>query len=255
MFLEQKSTVTSVSVLSYEFEKKKSVFVPGRSYHSLTYRISGRVSIECPEKSFVSYPGTLTYVPEGLSYNTEICESGSAITVHFTLTEKYDSLLPELVVLSKPVIFNNHFSELAARFESGQLNDFRCMSIFYRILAEARDEYLKNYGKIMSPRIRKAKERIDRDFYDTSLSVASLAADANISEVYFRKEFGEAVGTTPAAYIKNVRIENARMYLRTGLFTVTEVALKCGFDSISYFSHEFRRMTGITPREYISQFS
>jgi two-component system response regulator YesN len=51
-----------------------------------------------------------------------------------------------------------------------------------------------------------------------------------------------------------VRIENAKAYLRTGLFSVTEVATKCGFDSISYFSCEFHRIVGMTPREYVAKY-
>ncbi len=213
------------------------------------------MSIECPEKSFVSTPGTLTYVPKGLSYNTEVSETGTAFGVHFTVAEEYDDLLPELITPSYPVVFNNLYSELVTRFKLGRENDLYCMSMFYGILAEARHEYLTKHGKIMNPRIKKAKDFIDRGFSDPSLSVASLAQDAQVSEVYFRKEFNSATGDSPAAYIKKVRIENAKAYLRTGLFSVTEVALKCGFDSISYFSHEFRRATEMTPREYVTKYS
>ena len=255
MFIEEKLTVTSVAVFKYEFEKKKSVFVPGRSCHALTFRIGGKVSIECPGKSFISQQGSLTYIPKAVSYSTEILESGSAYGIHFTLAEEYENLLPELFLPSRPVTFENLYSELAAKSKAGNENDLYSMSLFYGILAEVRREYMKKHGKFMSPRIKTAKERIDRDFSDTALSVSSLAQDAGISEVYFRREFSSAVGTTPAAYIKNVRIENAKAYLRTGLFSVTEVALKCGFDSISYFSHEFHRATGLTPREYIIKFS
>ena len=255
MFLEEKITVTSIFVFGYEFYKNKSVFVPGRTYHALTFRLGGKVSIECPERKFISAAGTLTYVPKGFSYNTEISETGSAFGVHFTTAEEYDGLLPELIVPSYPVVFGNMYSELAARFKLGRENDLYCMSMFYGILAEARHEYLSKHGKIMNPRVKKAKDRIDRDFSDPSLSVAELAMEAQVSEVYFRKEFNAAVGMAPAAYIKKVRIENAKAYLRTGLFSVTEVALKCGFDSISYFSFEFRRATGMTPRDYAKKYS
>ncbi len=255
MFFEEKITVTSIYVFDFGFYKNKSVFVPGRFYHSLSLRLGGRVSIECPEKSFVSTPGTLTYLPRGVSYNTEISEAGSAIGVHFTTAEEYDGLLPELIVPSYPVVFNNLYSELAARFKLGRENDLYCMSMFYGILAEARHEYLSKHGRIMNPRVKKAKDLIERGFSDPSLSVAELARQAQVSEVYFRKEFNSAVGISPAAYIKKTRIENAKSYLRTGLFSVTDVALKCGFDSISYFSFEFRRATGMTPRDYVKKYS
>ena len=58
---------------------------------------------------------------------------------------------------------------------------------------------------------------------------------------------------SPMAYIKRTRIENARLLLRTGYFTVGEVAAQCGFESLSYFSYEFHRMTGMTPGECIRE--
>ena len=253
MIFEEKITVTSILVFNHEFEKNKRVFVPGRSQHSLTFRLGGAVSIECPEKSFVSTDGTLTYVPKGLSYSTEIFEKGSIFGVHFTTAEEYDNLLPELITPSQPALFNNLYSELNSRFKLGRENDLYCMSMFYGILAEARREYLTKHGSFMNPRIKRAKDIIDREFSDVSLSVSRLACEAQVSQVYFRREFGAAVGMSPSAYIKKVRIENAKAYLRTGLFSVAEAATRCGFDSISYFSHEFHRLTGVTPREYIAK--
>jgi AraC family transcriptional regulator len=71
-----------------------------------------------------------------------------------------------------------------------------------------------------------------------------------ISEVYFRREFKKFYGAAPLAYIKNRRIDMAKMLLDTGLYSVTDVALRCGFESPGYFSTEFRRMEGKSPKEY-----
>ena len=49
------------------------------------------------------------------------------------------------------------------------------------------------------------------------------------------------------------RIEIARQLLSTGLYNVTQVAERAGFDSVSYFSAEFRRLTGETPSHYANK--
>lgn len=255
VFFDEKIVVTSVYVFEFDFEKKKEVFVPGRNYHALTFRLDGQVTIEHDGKKLVSDKGSITYVPEGFSYTTKILDDGSAFGVHFTTADEYEGLCPDVITPSHPLVFRNMFSEIASRYKLGRENDLYCMSMFYEILAETRREYNRKHGKIINPRIKKAKDRIDHGFSDISLSVAELAREAQISEVYFRKEFNSCVGASPAAYIKRVRLENAKAYLRTGLFSVTEVALKCGFDSISYFSHEFHRATGMTPREYVAKYS
>ena len=51
-----------------------------------------------------------------------------------------------------------------------------------------------------------------------------------------------------------MRLENAKALLRTGYYSVTETATRCGFDSVSYFSYTFRRETGVTPSAYRERF-
>ena len=94
-------------------------------------------------------------------------------------------------------------------------------------------------------------ERIDRGYGSHFLSVASLSEEAGVSEVYFRREFKRCFGMTPTAYIKKVRMDNAKALLRTGYYPVSEVAERCGFETVSYFSSEFHRLTGMTPTEYV----
>lgn len=254
MFVDKKITVTSISVLEFDFWKKKASFVNGRTFHSLSYRVGGKVNFDANGKNFVSTEGTLTYIPKGCSYTTEYVEPGCTYCVDFTIAEEYDDLLPELMTPSNPMDFLNLYTELVARFKPGRENDLHCMSLFYEILSRARGEYKKNHSCFSNSRAKKIKDRIDRDFSDQTISVALLAKEAKISEVYLRREFSSTFGVSPMAYIKKVRIENAKAQLRTGLFSVTEVALKCGFDSISYFSYEFHRAVGVTPKEYAAKF-
>ncbi len=51
------------------------------------------------------------------------------------------------------------------------------------------------------------------------------------------------------------RIENAKLLLCSAHHPITEVALDCGFESTSYFSHEFKRMTGMTPTQHIQKYT
>ena len=252
--------VTGLSVWRNIFTQKKTVSVPGRPYHALSFRRSGRITVESGGQRLVSGPGYLTYVPRGLSYDTEVLEDGSMDVVHFTtLADETDAeglamLQPFLLLPSCPAEQEAQFAFLSGRFRLGKERDAECLSLFYRILADARAEYLRQTGNAFcTPRMRDAKHRIDTDYGDPALKVSELAADAGISEVSFRREFRTAFGLPPLAYIKKVRMENAKSLLMTGYYSVTKAATLCGFDNVGYFSYEFHRSTGMTPREFIRQ--
>ncbi|PKM62857.1 MAG: AraC family transcriptional regulator, partial [Firmicutes bacterium HGW-Firmicutes-21] len=65
-----------------------------------------------------------------------------------------------------------------------------------------------------------------------------------------RRLFERVYEMPPVKYIKMLRMENAKRLLETGFYSVNEVAFRSGFASASYFSTEFKRDSGVTPREY-----
>jgi AraC-like DNA-binding protein len=131
----------------------------------------------------------------------------------------------------------------------GRLCD--CMSILYGIYGLIRQNAVERYlekSKVLD--IEASKRYIDENFGNESLSISFLAERLNVSEVYFRKEFKKFYRLSPIEYVKKQRMELACQLLRTKLYSVTEVAMRVGFDSVSYFSAEFHRSFGVSPREY-----
>lgn len=86
--------------------------------------------------------------------------------------------------------------------------------------------------------------------YSSPLSLEDMAAKTNMSRGYFCRRFSEIMHITPFEYLMRVRIENSCRMLTENTLTVGEIALRCGFNSFSYFSKTFKRFTGCTPREY-----
>ena len=60
----------------------------------------------------------------------------------------------------------------------------------------------------------------------------------------------DATGQNFTAYLNTVRIEKARVLLRETDETVLEIALNCGYGSISYFNRVFRQQIGMSPLQY-----
>lgn len=100
------------------------------------------------------------------------------------------------------------------------------------------------------PRIVSQVTDMIRERYAESLSVEKLAREAGISPTYLHRVFRSCTGITPAAYIKNVRLQEAGRLLEAGL-SVSEAAVAVGFPDTSYFIKLFRAATGMTPLKWI----
>ncbi len=126
-----------------------------------------------------------------------------------------------------------------------------CMTILYRIygsLIRAAHMVYVNPGS--RARIEAARRRIAAESADSSLTVASLARGAGMSEVYFRKLFTEMYAVTPSRCITAARIAAARELMFSGTLTLEEVAQRAGFSSLPYFCKVFKSRVGVTPAAY-----
>ncbi|HZQ15750.1 MAG TPA: helix-turn-helix transcriptional regulator [Gaiellaceae bacterium] len=97
--------------------------------------------------------------------------------------------------------------------------------------------------------LRRARDLIDRE-YARPLDVAALARRALMSTAHFSRRFKEAYGETPYAYLMTRRIERAKLLLRRGDLSVTEVCLAVGCTSLGSFSARFTQLVGATPTAY-----
>lgn len=66
----------------------------------------------------------------------------------------------------------------------------------------------------------------------------------------FRRIFKEYTGQSPAQYIRQVRLSRVKEALTNTSRPIRELAFEMGFENEDYFFTSFRRLTGMTPREY-----
>ena len=83
-----------------------------------------------------------------------------------------------------------------------------------------------------------------------SIDPKTLADELCISYSSFRRIFKEYTGFSPAKYILNVKITQAKEMLTNTSMEIKEIAYNLGFDNSDYFFTVFRRITGQTPLAY-----
>ncbi len=81
------------------------------------------------------------------------------------------------------------------------------------------------------------------------MTPVTLAAIAHISPSYFSALFKQSTGLTPHQYVIQRRIDRAKQLLLQGM-SVAEVALNLGFSRQSHLSRHFKRLVGVTSKEF-----
>lgn len=87
------------------------------------------------------------------------------------------------------------------------------------------------------------------------LSVERLAAAARTSRRTFVRAFHKSTGSTPAAWVRSRRLDEARRLLETTDLSVDQIAANCGFGSPVTLRQNFASAFGSTPSSYRHRFS
>lgn len=111
------------------------------------------------------------------------------------------------------------------------------------------------YGSSPSPdgkallRIGEALSHLERNIH-REVNLENLARIAHMSPRSFLRVFHSATGTSPLAWVIDQRIHRACSLLRHSDRRVTEIAFDVGFNDSNYFTRQFRKHTGLSPRDY-----
>jgi AraC family L-rhamnose operon transcriptional activator RhaR/AraC family L-rhamnose operon regulatory protein RhaS len=147
-------------------------------------------------------------------------------------------------------------TELVERLE-GELKSrepgfgFMAMACFMQIIGTLS----RCYGKSPSPdgrallRIGEALSHLERNIH-REVNLEELASIAQMSQRSFLRVFQSATGASPLAWVIEQRINRARHLLRHTDRRITEIAFDVGFNDSNYFTRQFGKITGFSPRDY-----
>lgn len=141
------------------------------------------------------------------------------------------------------------FDAFATREAGYELTVRSCMSeLWLAILSQA-----PAYGGAPvdrdAHRIRAMLQYIEAH-YPEPIGLEEIAEAAQISAREASRCFKRQLNATVFEYLIDLRIDRARDLLKYGSLPITEIALRCGFSSASYFGKIFREKQRLAPREY-----
>jgi AraC-like DNA-binding protein len=131
--------------------------------------------------------------------------------------------------------------------------------ILLSIATEKRYDYLCSIGYAHQYKSNDI-EKIDSVYnyvlsnFKEDISVKDIAIKCNMNTAAFCRYFKKKTGKTFKDFMNEIRLGNAAGLLQKGDLSMAEVAFESGFNNPSYFNRLFKRMNGITPKAYQSQY-
>ncbi|MBO4358905.1 MAG: helix-turn-helix transcriptional regulator, partial [Erysipelotrichaceae bacterium] len=89
-----------------------------------------------------------------------------------------------------------------------------------------------------------------KSHYSEKISLDSIARQMKISPAHLSSIFKKEIGIGFSRYLINVRMEEAKKYLRSSRYSLKEIANAVGYNDAGYFSVLFKKETGISPGEF-----
>ena len=97
--------------------------------------------------------------------------------------------------------------------------------------------------------VKNAAEYISQNFSE-DITLATVADHLHVNTSYLSTLFRQVTGMTFKEHLNRVRIEEAARLLSNTDYPVMEIAIACGYKDQSYFTKVFKKMTGLTPKQY-----
>lgn len=110
-------------------------------------------------------------------------------------------------------------------------------------------EYLRGEQSVQKSHVSRAVQFIEMRFAD-DIGIQDISKDLQMSESYLSRLFKDETGYTIGDYLLNYRIKQACLLLDDSSTKIYEVANQVGFRDQRYFSVLFKKIVGLTPREF-----
>lgn len=107
---------------------------------------------------------------------------------------------------------------------------------------------ITSYDKLF---IQKMMDFMEKNMDNSALVVDDFIEHFSMSRAVFFKKVKILLGISPVVFIREIRIKRAIQLIDSGIYSVADIAYRCGFNAPNYFAKCFKQQTGITPSEYI----
>jgi len=215
-------------------------------YEIIVYT-AGEGVMRTPEREYSVGAGSIVIVPPGVGHGTVSSEAVERLYIRGEFRQIFSFTEPA-------ILWDNQRGEgqqlgwllYENRFGNREYLHALCTAFARFLLIHLETE--SGMGRAVNEVIRQLTER----FSDGDLSVTELLRGSGYAEDYIRARFRHMTGKTPVEFLTDVRMRHACFLVEfyADTLSLAQIAEQCGYTDYVYFSKKFRKVVGLSPREY-----
>lgn len=201
----------------------------------------------------------VAFMSKGIEYTVEFFDTApnqdDSIVFHFQLKnmdneEITPTFSPQICIKNVDTTIAYLIESAAEEFNKNIVCIPIITSVIYQMLGLACQRQRK---RVVSHKFKYIQEGIELMENNSDKTLNEIAQICGVSEGYFRKLFREYSGENPIEFRQKHRIEKAKQLLLLDTHSIGEIAEELNFSDIYHFSKTFKKITGLSPQNYIKQ--
>lgn len=230
--------------------------------HFLLYCTNGDCHLQISNENVVLKQEQFCIIPEYLKFSIEIGKTDptSFLTCKFNgskckIIEREFSVVRDLVpsinnnVANRKMIFDEIFKNLMKGYSNANMlyvnSTFSHLLATFIFASKTSDDIMEEED----PFIQKAKKFLEINV-DKKITLKNVADEVGISPTYLSTIFKRNTNYSPISYFSHLKILKACEYLDQTKHKIKQIAFMLGYSDPYYFSKDFHKKMGISPRNY-----
>ena len=255
--------VTSCGTYRLKTVKRLPTLRPkGRLDYQLLYIVSGKGHFYFHGEDRVVYAGRMVLIQPRQEQRYEYFgeDKPEVYWVHFTGSDVKNILRSYNIPMDDPIFYSGAsstytylFKEMIHELQTCKTGYEDLLTMYLRqiflLVQRTRQEERPTVSTYIQEEMEFAR-RYFNEHYNEPISIQEYAESRNMSVCYFQRNFKQIVKHTPMQYLLTIRVNNAASLLETTDYSMAEIAAIVGYEDPLYFSRLFRKIKGVSPRDY-----
>ena len=255
--------VTSCGTYRLKTVKRLPTWRPkGRLDYQLLYIVSGKGHFYFHGEDRVVYAGRMVLIQPRQEQRYEYFgeDKPEVYWVHFTGSDVKNILRSYNIPMDDPLFYSGAsstysylFKEMIHELQNCKTGYEDLLTMYLRqiflLVQRTRQEERPTVSTYIQEEMEFAR-RYFNEHYNEPISIQEYAESRNMSVCYFQRNFKQIVKHTPMQYLLTIRVNNAASLLETTDYSMAEIAAIVGYEDPLYFSRLFRKIKGVSPRDY-----